>query len=202
MGTDRRPRMCRKTPAACTEGSKKQGTHIRYDLFERRVALWNEIRTNQDRYMREECGMFLEEVDLHLRSQFDASLVALASVFISNSEDFSQVSLYSADEVKIWETIEQYNMMELLSQDELRNRIIKQDNDVLRLLKDYYLTMNSFVQVTLDNPHIRLTLRYYLKRRWNGYRGKMDAAIADAITNLDWMQDLVREWETQGRGNQ
>jgi hypothetical protein len=26
----------------------------------------------------------------------------------------------------------------------------------------------------------------------------MDAAIADAITNLAWMQDLVREWERKG----
>lgn len=176
----------------------KTGTHIRYDLFERRLALWNEIRNNQGRYMREECGMFLEEVDLHMRSQFDAALVALASVFIGNGEDFSQVSLYSADEVAVWQTIERYNVMDLLSQDELRNRIIKRDSDVLRLLQDYYVTMNSYVQSTLDNPEIRLTLRYYLKRRWNEYRGKMDAAIADAITNLAWMQDLVHEWERKG----
>ncbi len=176
----------------------KTGTHIRYDLFERRLALWNEIRNNQGRYMREECGMFLEEVDLHMRSQFDAALVALASVFIGNNEDLPQVSLYSAEEVAVWQKIERYNVMDLLSQDDLRNRIIKRDNDVLRLLQDYYITMNSYVQATLDNPEIRLTLRYYLKRRWNEYRGKMDAAIADAVTKLGWMQDLVREWEKKG----
>jgi len=130
-----------------------------------------------------------------MRSRFDAALVALASVFIGNGEEFSQVSLYSAEEVAVWQTIERYNVMDLLSRDELRNRIIKRDSDVLRLLQDYYVTMNSYVESTLDNPEIRLTLRYYLKRRWNEYRGKMDAAIADAITNLAWMQDLVREWE-------
>lgn len=176
----------------------KTGTHIRYDLFERRLALWNEIRHNQGRYMREECGMFLEEVDLHMRSQFDAALVALASVFIGNNEDFPQVSLYSAEEVAVWQKIERYNVMDLLSQDDLRNRIIKRDSDVLLLLQDYYITMNSYVQETLDNPEIRLTLRYYLKRRWSEYRGKMDAAIADAVTKLEWMQDLVREWEKKG----
>ena len=172
----------------------KTGKHIRLDPFERRIALWNEIRSNYDRYMREECGTFLEEVDLHIRSQFDTALVALASASIENNEDFDPVSLYSPDEIVIWQKVEQYNLMEILSQDDLRNRIMKKDPELLGLLKDYYLNMSRYVSLTLENPDIRITLRYYLKRRWNGYRGKMDAAIADAVTKFDWMPELVREW--------
>lgn len=172
------------------------GGHIRQDPFERRVAIWNEVRTNADRYMREECGIFFEEVDLHMRSQFDAALVALAAAFMENKEEFPHISRYSLEEIEIWQQIERYNSIEILSADEIRNKLIKRDARLLTLFKNYYLTMNGYVERTLDTPEIRLTLRYYLKRRWNGYRTKIDAAIADAITNLDWMPEIVRAWET------
>jgi len=172
------------------------GGHIRHDPFERRVAIWNEVRANADRYMREECGTFFEEVDLHMRSQFDAALVALAAGFMENKEEFPHISRYSLEEIEIWQQIERYNSIEILSADEIRNKLIKRDASLLTLFKNYYLTMNGYVEKTLDNPEIRLTLRYYLKRRWNGYRTKMDAAIADAITNLDWMPEIIRAWET------
>lgn len=173
----------------------KSGMQIRHDPYMRRAGLWNEIRTNQDRFLREECGTFLAEVDLHMRSQYDAALVALCAVFQENGEEFLQMSRYMDAEVRIWQQVERYNIMEILSADEVRNRLIRKDADLLGLFKEYYRSMNRYVGETLDNPAIRLTLRYYLKHRWDQYRGKMDIAIADAVTQCDWMQDLVREWE-------
>jgi hypothetical protein len=178
----------------------KTGRHIRLDPIERRVALWNEVRSAHDRFMREECGVFFTEVDLHMRSQFDAALVALAAAFVENGEEFAALALYTPEEIAIWQQIERFNTLEILSQDDIRNRIIRKDADLLGLFKEYYLTMNRYVSDTLENPGIRLPLRYYLRRRWNGYRGKMDAAIADAVTKFDWMQELVAEWEKDKNG--
>jgi len=179
----------------------KSGKHIRHEPYERRIGLWNEIRTNQDRFIREECGTFLSEVDLHMRSQYDAALVALCAAFMENQEEFVQLTRYPEAEVRIWQQIERYNVMEILSQEDVRNRLFRKDTDLLTLFRVYYLTMNRYVEETLDNPEIRLTLRYYLKRRWNGYRGKMDIAIADAVTQYDWMRELVGEWE-KNRGKE
>jgi hypothetical protein len=176
------------------------GRHIRLDPFERRIALWNNVRSGHDRYLREECGTFFEEIDLHLRSQFDAALIVLAAAFAENREEFPACSLFTADEIAIWQQIERFSVMEILSQDEVRNRLCRKDSDLLGLFRDYYQDMNGYVGRTLDNPDIRLTLRYYLRRRWNGYRGKMDRAIADAVTNVDWMQDLVAEWDRDRNG--
>lgn len=175
----------------------KSGPHLRLDPYERRVGLWNEVRTNQDRFMREECGTFLDEVDLHMRSQYDAALVALAAGFLENNEEFHQVSRFSAEEVRIWQEIECYSLMEILTQDEVRNRLFRRDADLLALFHEYYGTMDRYVEETLDNTAVRLTLRYYLRRRWGACRGKMDAAIADAVTRFDWMGELVREWEKE-----
>jgi hypothetical protein len=174
----------------------KAGMHIGLEYpYERRVALWNEIRTNQDRFLREECGMFLEEVDLHMRSQFDASLIALVSVFLENNEDFPQIARFSTKEIGIWEKIERYNVMDIRSQDDILNMIIRRDTNLLELFRDYYLYMPQEVEDTLKDPEIRLTLRYYLKRRWNAYRGKMDTALADAVMKFDWFRELIKEWD-------
>jgi len=173
----------------------KTGVQLQVEAYERRVGLWNEVRTNQDRFLREECGTFLDEVDLHMRSQFDAALVALAAAFLANSEEFRQTSRFSAGEVRIWQEIERYNLFEILSQDEIRNRLLKRDADLLSLFSEYYRKMDTYVEETLRDDTIRLTLRYYLKQRWGACRGKMDAAIADAVTRFDWMGGLVREWE-------
>lgn len=173
----------------------KAGKQIRDEPLEYRIGLWNEIRTNQARFIREECGTFLYEVDLHMRSQFDAALVGLASAFKEKQEDFPQGLRYPDIEIRIWREIQRYDRMEILSPEEILNRILKRDSDLFELFRDYYLRMNKYVEETLDNPDIRLTLRYYLKRRWNGYRGKMDIGIADAITKYDWFGTMVREWE-------
>jgi hypothetical protein len=173
----------------------KAGKQIRDDPLEYRIGLWNEIRMNQARFIREECGTFLAEVDLHMRSQYDAALVALASAFIDKQEDFPQVSRYSETEIRIWQQIERYNSMEIFSPEEIRNRILKRDTDLFALFRDYYIRMNRSVEKTIDNPDIRLTLRYYLKRRWNRYRGKMDIAIADAVTKFNWFGTMVSEWD-------
>ena len=177
----------------------KEGPQLRLEPYEQRVASWNEIRLNQDRFLREECGMFLEEIDLHMRAQYDAALVALASSFHGNGEDFPQLARFSPEEILLWERIGKYSAMEIRTQDDLRNRILKRDPGQLALFREYYYEMDGYVESALDDPAIRLTLRYFLRRKWELYRRKMDAAIADAITRFDWFPGLVREWEN-GRG--
>ncbi len=175
----------------------KMGLQVRHEPYERRVGLWNDIRTNQDRFLREECGTFLPEVDLDMRARSDAALALLAVAFGINHEDFSATAVFPEAELDLVRRIEQYNRMEILTQDEIRNRIMKRDADLIGLLKEYYLTMDRYVETTLDDPGIRLTLRYFLKRRWNVYRGKMDNAIADAVTHYGWMQEMVKAWQQE-----
>lgn len=174
----------------------KAGRHIGLEYpYERRVALWNEIRTHQDRFLREECGTFLEEVDLHMRSQFDAALIALVSVFVEKKEDFPQVARFSTKEIGIWEKIERYNVMDIWSHDDILSMILRRDTDLLDLFRDYYLAMPQEVEDMLKDPDIRLTLRYYLKRRWNAYQGKMDTAVSDAVIKFDWFRELLKVWD-------
>lgn len=145
--------------------------------------------------MNEECGVFLDNVDMHFRSSFDAALVALSVSFEDSCENFSAASIFQPREIEIYRKIERYNLFEIHSEQDVRNRITQRDTDILDLLRDYYLTMNDYVEKTLDDPEIRLSLRYYLKRRWKEYRGKVDSAVASAITDMDWFRVMIREWD-------
>jgi hypothetical protein len=173
----------------------KSGIHIRYDPFDRRVAIWNQIRANFDRYMNDECGIFLDSVDMYFRSSFDAALIALVVSFEDNNETFSAVEIFQPREIEIYRKIERYNLFEILSEKDVRNRIMQRDTGILDLLRDYYMTMSDYVESTLDDTEIRLSLRYYLKRRWKEYRGKVDSAVASAIIDMDWFRVLIREWD-------
>jgi len=173
----------------------KAGPQIKYEALERRVELWNQIRMNSDRYQDGECGTFLKDLDSHFRSQFDAALVALAVSMKANGESFDAIRIFSAEELGLYERIERYNVFEILTVNDIKKKLIQRDENLLELLHDYYIEMDSWVDATLENPEIRLTLRGYLKKRWEGYKDKVNAAVAGAVTELDWLGGLIATWK-------
>ncbi len=180
----------------------KAGPQIRYEAFERRVELWNQIRTNFDRYQDGECGTFLRDLDSHCRSQFDAALVALAVSVKANGESFDAVKIFTGEELGLYERVERYNVFELLTVNDIKKTLIRRDENLLSLLHDYYIEMDSWVDTTLENPEIRLTLRGYLKKRWGGYKGKVNAAVAEAVTELDWLGGLIATWKDEAENRE
>lgn len=177
----------------------KAGPQIRYEALERRVDLWNQIRANSDRYQDGECGTFYKDLDSHCRSQFDAALVALAASVKANGEVFDAIKIFSEDEIGLYEKIERYNSLDILTAGDIKKKLVRRDENLLGLLHDYYIDMDSWVDASLENPEIRLTLRGYLKRRWDGYRGKVNAAVASAVTELDWLGGLIATWKDEAR---
>lgn len=177
----------------------KAGPQIRYEALERRVDLWNQIRANSDRYQDGECGTFYRDLDSHCRSQFDAALVALAASVKANGEVFDAIKIFSEDEIRLYEKIERYNSLDILTAGDIKKKLVRRDENLLGLLHDYYIDMDSWVDASLENPEIRLTLRGYLKRRWDGYRGKVNAAVASAVTELDWLGGLIATWKDEAR---
>lgn len=175
----------------------KAGSQIKYEAFERRIELWNKIRTNFDSYQDGECGTFLNDLDSHFRSQFDAALVALAVSMKANGESFSATRIFSDDELGLYERIERYNTFELLTVNDIKKKLIRRDENLLALLHDYYVDMDSWVDMSLEDSDIRLTLRGYLKGRWGGYKGKVNAAVAEAVTELDWLGGLIATWKDE-----
>lgn len=178
----------------------KIGEAIKYDPFERRVGLWNEIRENYDRYLDGNCGSFLKDLDMHFRSQFDAALLVLATSFKENGEEFKPAERFSNEEIELYRKIERYNVFEILSIEDLLKRIVSRDDEVLELFRDYYVYMDKWVDKILDDPSLKLTIRFYLKRKWEDYKGKLNEAVSKAIVELDWFRKLISQWEKEAEG--
>jgi len=174
----------------------KVGMPIKHDAFERRVDLWNKIRMNYDSYLDEECGTFLKDLDQHFCSLFDGSLLVLAASFRENGEFFGAANIFSAEEVELYRRIERYNLFEILSAGDIRKKLIQKDDKVLELLRDYYVSMDSWVGEQLEDPSLRLTLRYYLKKKWDGYKEKLNTAVSSSVLELDWLKSLIKSWES------
>ena len=183
----------------------KEGMSVKHEAFERRVELWNKIQINKDSYLDEKCGTFLKDLDQHFCSLFDGSLLVLAASFRENGELFGAANIFSDAEVKLFQNIEHYNLLEILSAYDIRRKLIQKDTKVLNLLREYYLSMDSWVDGQLEDPQLRLTLRYYLKKRWDSYKGKLNQAVSSSVNQavsssvieLDWLKSLISSWEQE-----
>lgn len=173
----------------------KVGMPIKHDAFERRVDLWNKIRMNYDSYLDEECGSFLKDLDQHFCSLFDSGLLVLAASFKENGEFFGAADIFSDEELELYRKIERYDLFELLSAADIQKKLLQKDEKVLDLLKDYYVSMDSWVDAKLEDPTLRFTLRYYLKRKWDGYKAKLNEAVSTSVLELDWLKSLIKTWE-------
>jgi len=177
----------------------KLGKEINYDPFEKRIGLWNEIRENYENYLDGSCGSFLPDLDHHFRSQFEVSLLVLASSFRCNKEDFKAAERFSDREIEVYEKINRYNVFEIINVDDIKKKIVSKDKELLRLFEDYYVYMDRWVEEVLGDPSFKLPLRYYLKNKWEGYKKKINEAIRSLITELDWFGNLISEWKREVR---
>jgi len=139
---------------------------IRYDPVEKRIGLWNEISENSDRYRGGECGEPSPDVNMHVCSQFDVALLVLAMSFKENGEDFRAAERFSDKEIEAYKGIERYNVFEILSIDDILKRIVSEDDNIMNLLREYYVHVNRWVDGVLDDFSIKLTVRNYLKENW------------------------------------
>lgn len=176
----------------------KQGLDIYVDSFNRRERLWMQIEENYDRYLDGECGEFLRDLDTHFRAKFEGALAILAWSFWKNQELYPPAQRrYRDREIQAVERILKYNVFEIYSKDDIMKKIMHRDNNVLGLLREYYHGVDRWIEEVLNDPEVKLPLRQFLKHKWDSYKGKVNAALSEAITRFDWFRDFLFETEKE-----
>lgn len=174
----------------------KDGISIDNENYEIRIGLWNEIRENREKYQNGGCGAFLPELDTQFLSEFDISLLILSNVFSQDTIEFEPAkNFFSKKELMIYEMIQRYNSLEFLSVQDILKKINRKDEKVLELLKEYYLGMDPWVEKTLEDNSVRITIRYYLKKKWDFYKSKINLAVSQASLQLDWLRNNLQQWQ-------
>jgi ribosomal protein L40E len=180
----------------------KMGLALQHEPFERRQGLWNEIRENFTQYRSEECGAFLKDLDSHFSSLFDAALLLLAACFTRNREPFEGADSFSPREIEVFEKIEGYTFIDLLSVNDIKKRLARRDQQTVELVMDFHVSAGKWVDEALEDKTIRITIRTYLKKRWDEYKKKLNAAVSGATTEYEWFTGLAAEWEARAKSGQ
>ena len=174
------------------------GLDIVRERFEKREKLWRQIDENYDRYKDGECGEFLKDLNAHFRSKFEGALAILAWSFWKKGEAYKPAEdRYTEKELEAVERILRYNVFEIYTKDDIMKKIMHRDTNVLGLLREYYHGMDRWVEETLGDPEIALALRNFLKYKWDAYKDKVNAAIAEATTRFDWFRDVLTHVEEE-----
>ena len=174
----------------------KKGMAINREALEKRIQIWNEIKENQEKYEDGECGKFLEDLDMHFRALFDIASLIIERSFIINNDDFSPQK-YSKEEINAYNQIEKYNVFEIMTKNDIKKRVITKDKDVLNLFRDYYVYMDDWIDEMIENAEIRITIKYYIKKKWEEYKEKLNEAINELISELNWFRKLINEWQKE-----
>ena len=164
--------------------------------YKKRVQMWNTLKENLDRYEDGECGTFLDDLDRHYRAIFDVAMLILDKVFHEHGEDFGTRE-FSHKEYQVYEQIEKYNVFEILTIQDVKKKVVSRDENVLNLFREYYVYMDDWVDATLEDAEIRLTVRYYLKKKWDDYNGKLTKAVNELIGELGWFRKLIHDWQVE-----
>lgn len=190
---------CVKNLLKPAERVLKQGRDILVEDFAQRERLWYEVKRAYDSYLDGFCGGFLKDLDNAFRAKFEAALAILAWSFEQNGEAFYPAKKrFTEEELQVVDEILKYNIFEIMTKDDILTKLYRRDSEVLELLKTYYLGMDKWVEEQLNNPNIKLPLRYYFKRTWERYKGKLNDAINEA-NKYDWFRTLLEEWEKDKR---
>ncbi|ADT84371.1 hypothetical protein [Thermococcus barophilus] len=175
----------------------RQGRDVTVEDFETRKSLWERIQDSYSRYLEGECGDFLRDLDSTFRAKFEAALAVLAWSFWKKGEAFPPAEKsFSEREIGLIDEILKYNVFEITTMEDILEKLYRRDEETLQLLKTYYLGVDRWIEEQLEDPEIKLPLRYYLKRTWKSYREKIDAAINEA-SKYGWFRTLMEEWERE-----
>ena len=170
------------------------GVSIRNETYDKKQALWNEIKANAERYRKGECGKFLPDLTVHFSASFDASLLILALAFKQSNEQFEGSGYFSASEIEAYETIESFGYFKILSKNEIAKKIRSNDENTLAMLKEYSVSLKPQMDDILGDATIRDGIRSYLKKQWVENTKKVGEAIAIVSKeDPDWFVRITHE---------
>jgi len=188
---------CVKNLLRPAERVLKQGRDILVEEYPQREQLWHDIKNAYDRYLNGSCGEFLKDFDINSRAKFEAALAILGWSFENNNEIFPPLrKRFTQEELQVVDEILKYNIFEIMTKDDTSEKLYRRDPEVLDLLKIYYLEMDRWIEEQLNNPDIKLLLRYYFKKTWDRYKEKLNEAISEA-NRYDWFRTLLEDWEKE-----
>jgi len=119
--------------------------------------------------------------------------------FRENGEEFPPAGRFSEKEIEAFRRIERYNYFETMTPEEIRNEIITGNEDILRLIEEFYIKMSLFCDMVRKSPEIKLPIKQYVIKKCKEYKEKLNQAMSMAITEVDGLRTLMAQWEREAK---
>ena len=159
--------------------------------YEKRAQVWQDIRSQYQRYQDHECGTFPRDIDQHLRSKFEVALLTLAVSFKAHNENCpdSGIShngdIFHKDEIALFEIIDRYQV--LPGKEDLKTMLLARsggDSDFVKdLIHVHYTYIDDLVTGMLSggSNHVNPLIIQYMKKEWKRFDTALSEAVIDAI---------------------
>ncbi len=138
-----------------------------------RTELWNRLEANQRIFENDLLPGLPEDLKRELASKFILAKLLVASAAYSNCEESPMVNKFKAKELDLVRAFERYNAFDILSADEIVQRIARKE-DIYELVIDFYQREYANLDKILDDPEIRIALKLAFKNR---YRKRLDKVV-------------------------
>jgi len=131
----------------------------------KRVELWNRIESNQNTFEDELMAGLPPDLMKLYTSQFTLARLFLAAAAYTNGEESPIVDNFNDKELTLAQDFERYNVFDILSADEIRERIARRD-ELFTLVREIYEKQYADLDTFLDAPEIQRDLKRAFKRRY------------------------------------
>ncbi|ADI31621.1 hypothetical protein [Staphylothermus hellenicus] len=142
---------------------------LRRTSEDKRERLWGEVVDAHEKFeefMSELPGAVRREV----LGEIELAKLLLATAAKVNGENNPIIDLFSSEELKLVERFERYSVFDILTIDEIVERVARRD-EIYDLIMEYYKNEYSDLDKILEDPRIRRSLRYAFKKR---YKKRLD----------------------------
>lgn len=140
--------------------------HLRRMTGEKRSALWGQIQQNQTVFEDEFATRLPRDIMMNTRSKFAFAKLLLAAADHGNDEQAAPAAGFNSTELALVENFEKFNVFDVLSTDEIVDRIFRR-GDVYDLVRTFYEGQFADLDRLLDDPDIERDIKSAFKVRYN-----------------------------------
>ncbi|MCL0057013.1 hypothetical protein M1N50_01670, partial [Dehalococcoidia bacterium] len=132
----------------------------------KRIGLWNEIESSLNSFEEELSPTVPRDLKQHYLSKFTlARLLLAAASHISDERSIMMTSSFNEKEIALLQDFERYNVFDILSADEIRERIARRD-ELFTLVREIYEKQYTNLDDLLDAVEVQRDLKLAFKRRY------------------------------------
>lgn len=131
----------------------------------KRIGLWNEIESSLASFDEDVSFNLDDDLRRNYRGKFALAELLISTASRLNNEDSTTMGSFNEKEMLLIQDFERYNVFDILSVDEIVERIVRRD-ELFSLVREIYEKQYTDLDTLLDAPEVQQNLKLAFKKRY------------------------------------